>query len=94
MIAILSLIAFALAAAADARSTDLFVQRGNREGWAAWLIGKHPSRLRCWVMLFAVPTAAMAALLYADPSFWFIPLFYAVVRVAVARKNWRMRAHE
>lgn len=49
MIAILSLIAFALAAAADARSTD--------------------------------------------PSFWFIPLFYAVVRGVVARKNWRMRAH-
>ena len=94
MIAILSLIVFALAAAADARSTDLVIRRGGREGWAAWLIGKHPSRARCWLTLFVVPTAAMAALLYADPGFWFIPLFYAVVRVFVARKNWRRRAVE
>lgn len=93
MIAILSLIVFALAAAADARSTDLVIRRGGREGWAAWLIGKHPSRTRCWLALFVAPTSAMAALLYADPGFWFVPALYAIVRVAVARKNWTFRSN-
>lgn len=69
-------------------STDLFVQRGNREGWAAWLIGKHPSRMRCWLTLFVVPTAAMALLLRTNPSLWWIPAVYALIRFVVARRNW------
>lgn len=88
MIAILSLIVFALAAAADARSTDLVIRRGGREGWAAWLIGKHPSRARCWLTLFVVPTAAMALLLRTNPSLWWIPAIYALIRFVVARRNW------
>lgn len=67
--------------------------RNPRSGWAAWLIGKHPSRTRCWLALFVAPTSAMAALLYADPGFWFVPALYAIVRVAVARKNWTFRSN-
>lgn len=83
----LALTLVALACAADAHTTNRLIKRGGHEKVAAWLVGKYPSTLTCWLTFFVLPVGVVAWGLQVAPAVWPLAIVLALLRAYFAIRN-------